>query len=251
MSITPIKAFTEHDTVSLTDDKKEQKYVHDVYQAIAPHFSQTRYKPWPVVEQFLNSLDIGSIGADIGCGNGKYLGINKNIYMVGSDRSSKLIEISVSRGHEGIICDALNLPFRSECFVSFLQTDFVISIAVIHHFTTFERRFAAIKELFRITRPGSYILIYVWALEQSNEARRKFDKEQQDVFVPWVIPADKNNQDKKEIIYNRYYHLFKKGELDELIESTGIAQIVKTDYDKDNWYVIARKEGSENEIDKK
>ncbi|CAG8794332.1 21211_t:CDS:2, partial [Racocetra persica] len=173
MSITPIKAFTEHDNASLTDDKKEQKYVHDVYQAIAPHFSQTRYKPWPVVEQFLNSLDIGSIGADIGSGNGKYLG------------------------------------------------DFVISIAVIHHFTTLERRLAAIKELFRIARPGSSVLIYVWALEQSNEARRKFDKEQQDLLVPWVIPADKNQGGKE-------------GELDELVESTGMAQIVKTDYDKDN-----------------
>ncbi|KAJ3084968.1 3-hydroxymethyl-3-methylglutaryl-CoA lyase [Quaeritorhiza haematococci] len=31
----------------------EQRYVHDVYEAIAPHFSATRYKPWPVVEDFL------------------------------------------------------------------------------------------------------------------------------------------------------------------------------------------------------
>ncbi|CAG8488355.1 1937_t:CDS:2 [Scutellospora calospora] len=244
MSNKPIKAFTDNDNASLTEDKKEQKFVHDVYQAIAPHFSQTRYKPWPVVEEFLKNLDVGSIGADIGCGNGKYLGINKDVYMIGLDRSSNLIEISVSKKHEGIVCDALSLPYRNECF------DFAISIAVIHHFTTFERRLAAIKELFRIVRQGSYVLVYVWALEQGNEARRKFDKEIQDVFVPWVIPTDKNDQDKKKVTYNRYYHLFKKGELDELIESTGIAQIVKTDYDKDNWYVIARKEGCENEIDK-
>ncbi|CAG8700382.1 8118_t:CDS:2, partial [Acaulospora morrowiae] len=185
------------DNEQLSEEKKEQQYVHDVYQAIAPHFSQTRYKPWPVVEQFLKELDVGSIGADIGCGNGKYLGVNKNVYMIGSDRSSNLIEISASRGFESVVGDALKLPYRSECF------DFVISIAVIHHFTTPERRIAAIEELFRIAKQRSYVLIYVWALEQ-GEARRKFDKEHQDVLVPWVVPASKNDPNRKEeSVYNR------------------------------------------------
>ncbi len=31
----------------------EQKHVHQVYDKIANHFSHTRYKPWPVVENFL------------------------------------------------------------------------------------------------------------------------------------------------------------------------------------------------------
>ncbi|ORY46743.1 hypothetical protein BCR33DRAFT_637631, partial [Rhizoclosmatium globosum] len=56
-----------------------------VYEAIAPHFSATRYKPWPVVETFLKSLPPGSIGADVGCGNGKYLGVNPSLYTIGSD----------------------------------------------------------------------------------------------------------------------------------------------------------------------
>ncbi|RHZ66984.1 hypothetical protein Glove_303g54 [Diversispora epigaea] len=222
------------DNEQISDVVKEQQYVHEVYQAIAPHFSQTRYKPWPLVELFLKELDIGSLGADIGCGNGKYLDVNKNVFTIGSDRSSKLIDICASREFESIVCDALNLPFRNECF------DFIISIAVIHHFTTPERRIAAIEELFRIVKPGSLVLIYVWALEQ--DARRKFDKKHQDVIVPWVVPASKNDPDRKEeAIYQRYYHLFKKGELDNLILNTGKAQIIKTDYDKDNWYVVARK----------
>ena len=32
----------------------EKKYVYEVYDKIAPHFSSTRYKPWPKVEKFLN-----------------------------------------------------------------------------------------------------------------------------------------------------------------------------------------------------
>ncbi|CAI2174739.1 19361_t:CDS:2 [Funneliformis geosporum] len=203
----PTQAFASTNTSSLNPTIKEQQYVHDVYEKIAQHFSSTRYKPWPVVEEFLKELEIGSIGVDVGCGNGKYLGVNRNVYIIGADRSSSLIEISASRGFETLICDALNLPYRDECFVSIF--DFVISIAVIHHFTTLERRIAATKELFRIAKPGSKVLIYVWAMEQI-ESRRKFDEHYQDVFVPWVIPADKNEKE-EEIVYDRYYHLFKKG----------------------------------------
>ncbi len=61
----------------------EKKYVYGVYEKIAPHFSSTRYQPWPKVEIFLNNLEEGSLVADIGCGNGKYLNINKEkIFMV-------------------------------------------------------------------------------------------------------------------------------------------------------------------------
>lgn len=59
----------------------EQKHVHRVYDEIASHFSSTRHSPWPRIVEFLKALPSGSIVADIGCGNGKYLGINKELYM--------------------------------------------------------------------------------------------------------------------------------------------------------------------------
>ncbi|NWX17173.1 ALKB8 protein, partial [Aegotheles bennettii] len=62
--------------------KLEQEYVHKVYEEIATHFSSTRHSPWPRIVEFLRSLPKGSIVADIGCGNGKYLGVNKDLYMV-------------------------------------------------------------------------------------------------------------------------------------------------------------------------
>lgn len=64
--------------------KLEQEYVHKVYEEIATHFSSTRHSPWPRIVEFLRSLPTGSIVADIGCGNGKYLGINEDLYMVSS-----------------------------------------------------------------------------------------------------------------------------------------------------------------------
>ncbi|KAF9133821.1 tRNA methyltransferase, has a role in tRNA modification [Mortierella sp. 14UC] len=167
------------DQPDMTPEEKEQQYVHSVYQAIAPHFSATRYKPWPVVEEFLNTMPAGYVGADVGCGNGKYIGVNDKLFMVGSDRSSNLISICGERGHEAMVCDGLALPYRPQFF------DFAISIAVIHHFISPERRKAAIEEILRIVRVGGRVLIFVWALEQTG--KRDFDKETQDVFVPWAL----------------------------------------------------------------
>jgi len=45
-------------------------------------------QPWPIVERFLKEQQDGAIGADVGCGNGKYLAVNPRVFMVGSDRSA-------------------------------------------------------------------------------------------------------------------------------------------------------------------
>lgn len=55
-----------------------------------------------------------------------------------------------------------------------------LSIAVIHHLSTFERRLAAVTEMARVIRTGGRLMIYVWAYEQPNG---KFTS--QDVLVPW------------------------------------------------------------------
>ena len=60
----------------------EEEYVHRVYDAIASHFSSTRHSPWPRVCHFLSSLPPGSVLADVGCGNGKYLGVNTEVIAV-------------------------------------------------------------------------------------------------------------------------------------------------------------------------
>ena len=44
----------------------EREHVHSVYSQIAPHFSDTRFKPWPRIAQFLKEQPVGSIIADVG-----------------------------------------------------------------------------------------------------------------------------------------------------------------------------------------
>jgi hypothetical protein len=90
-----------------TPEAREQRMVHDVYETIAPHFSQTRYKPWPIIARFLSSVPEHSIGLDSGAGNGKYLPVvregSKGSRMIALDRSSGLL--SVARTQKGEIGD--------------------------------------------------------------------------------------------------------------------------------------------------
>ncbi|XP_012629167.2 tRNA (carboxymethyluridine(34)-5-O)-methyltransferase ALKBH8 isoform X1 [Microcebus murinus] len=144
----------------------EQEHVHQVYEEIARHFSSTRHSPWPLIVEFLEALPSGSIVADIGCGNGKYLGINKELYMMGCDRSQNLVDICREKHFQAFVCDALAVPVRSG------SCDACISIAVIHHFATVERRVAALQELVRLLRPGGKALVYVWAMEQEYKKQK-------------------------------------------------------------------------------
>ncbi|XP_046504582.1 probable tRNA methyltransferase 9B isoform X2 [Equus quagga] len=152
----------------------EKQHVHDVYESTAPYFSDLQSKAWPRVRQFLQEQKPGSLIADIGCGTGKYLKVNSQVHTLGCDYCGPLVEIARSRGCEVMVCDNLNLPFRDQGF------DAIISIGVIHHFSTKQRRIRAIKEMARVLVPGGQLMIYVWAMEQKN---RRFEK--QDVLVPW------------------------------------------------------------------
>ncbi|CAO2636254.1 Alkylated DNA repair protein alkB homolog 8 [Lemmus lemmus] len=257
----------------------EQEHVHRVYDLIARHFSSTRHSPWPRITEFLKALPSGSIVADIGCGNGKYLGINKKLYMIGCDHSQNLLDICRERQFQALVCDALSIPFRSGSF------DACISIAVIHHFSTAERRVAALQELVRLLRPGGQALIYVWAMEQEYKNHKsKYlrgsktclqDKEEinnviatkglllpvhtnrtsfhsQDVLVPWHL---KRNPVKDKAVepfglagcsdpcpvFHRYYHVFCNGELEASCQALGDVSILQSYYDEGNWCVVLQK----------
>ncbi|XP_017778617.1 PREDICTED: uncharacterized protein LOC108564174 [Nicrophorus vespilloides] len=149
----------------------EQAYVHDVYEQF---YDNPRSRPWPRVQEFIDGLEPGSIVCDVGCGNGKYLSSNTSLYSMGGDKCKKLTEVAREKDNEVMVLDNLALPFRDE------SMDAVLSIAVVHHFSTTERRVCALRELARVLRIGGRLIISVWAMEQNH---RKF--ESQDVLVPW------------------------------------------------------------------
>jgi SAM-dependent methyltransferase len=276
----------------------ENENVVNVYNEIAPHFSHTRYAQWPFIKQYLISKNEFAITknklllcADIGCGNGKYLSPltqtfqtfnnksidnnnnnnyndenNKNLVMFGTDISDGLIKICRNRKLECFVGDNLRIAFRSQLF------DVVLSVAVIHHFSTEERRMESIRQLFRICNIGGEILIYAWAFEQydkKNPGQYKYPE--QDVYVPWHLQKQYQKPVKKDggvpikdssnesnlpknvkigkngqLVYHRFYHLFKENELENLVEKACEGkfefEFVKSkQFEKDNWGVVCKR----------
>ncbi|KAI0406295.1 S-adenosyl-L-methionine-dependent methyltransferase [Xylaria palmicola] len=246
------------DAAALAPEAYEDEHVHSVYESIAGHFSSTRYKPWPFVASFVRErVAPGSVGLDVGCGNGKYLGLRPDaggdggsgggVHIVGSDRSPSLVGIAASRGHDVAVADGLALPFRAGC------ADFALCIAVIHHLSTRARRVEALRALLACLRPGGQALVYVWALEQGSSRRGWDAGSEQDQLVPWVMKANQNKGKKDEGVaaagggdgegeagdttFERFYHLYREGELEEDMRAAG-GRVLESGYERDNWWVI-------------
>ena len=147
--------------------------------------------------------------------------------------------------------------------------DACISIAVIHHLSTKERRIQAVREIFRILKPSGSALLYAWAKDQKINSKpstylsSKKKKDQQmptntvisttkteckitlpvhanrtnfkhnDLLVPWKRQKDSNS-------FHRFYHVFEKGELEMLLQEALGPELIHIQdlyYDQGNWCV--------------
>ncbi|KAL7675046.1 hypothetical protein ACOME3_001314 [Neoechinorhynchus agilis] len=142
------------------------------------------------------------------------------------------------------------LPIRSNAF------DAALSVAVIHHLSTEQRRRASILELIRVLKPGGRALISVWAFEQEKEGKRSIYAakssvqvthrstetslpvhesrtpfQAQDILVPWR--SNNHNQ-------YRFYHVFKQGELKGLLTNTNVETSDEI-YEQGNWCILITK----------
>ncbi|KAF7275104.1 hypothetical protein GWI33_012180 [Rhynchophorus ferrugineus] len=81
---------------------------------------------------------------------------------MGGEKSIKLSELARQSENEIIKLDNLALPFRDN------SLDAVLSISVVHHLATTDRRVCALRELARVLRVGGRLVITVWAMEQAH-----------------------------------------------------------------------------------
>lgn len=56
-----------------------------------------RFAVWPKVRSFLETFSCGDVMADVGCGNGKYFGVRRDVAILASDRSVGLAEVAATR----------------------------------------------------------------------------------------------------------------------------------------------------------
>lgn len=143
------------------------------------------------------------------------------------------------------------------------SVDAVISVAVIHHFSTRLRRVAAIREIARILRPRGRACITVWAFNQKEDgeesiyakmrAARISDEGSNQLVMPEQLPIHDGTiftqkdmlvpwQKANEAPSFRYYHLFDRFELDELVNSVIGLRVVESLYEQGNYVVIFEKQ---------
>lgn len=67
--------------------------------------------------------------------------------------------------------DCLQLPLRDN------TADGIISIAVLHHLSTSDRRLQALREMYRVLAPGGRALVTVWAKDQTKQRMTAYLKQ--------------------------------------------------------------------------
>jgi len=169
------------------------------------------------------------------------------------------------------VADCMSVPLVTE------SCDAAICIAVLHHLSTKERRIRCIQELARIVKSGGVMNIQAWAMDQAQDSKRRFASE--DVYVPFnaqpkylQLPstnppasndatADKaashdrstaqvyadafegaDYDDRKGlVVFQRYCHLYRQGELEELVAQVPEVELVESGFESGNYFVIIQK----------
>lgn len=257
---TKLPSASAADTSALPD--LERDHVQKVYDAVAAQWHGTRYKAWPRVVDFVRALPPCSLVADLGCGNGKIAPYCREAghLAIGCDFSIELVRIAAfQQGQQAQAADVMALPYRDGVF------DAALSIAVLHHVSTAERRRLLVTETLRVLRPGGRALMYAWAAEQS-EGRSGHNFESPDVFVPFHNRVDKPkapatapqpaptddvatleamggvfDPTKRAVIFQRYCHVYRTGELRALIDEVGGMRILDEYYDTGNHCIAIEK----------
>ena len=195
-----------------------------VWDKIAPEWHKFKLFPSKTATELINNSK-GRI-LDFGSGSGRNLlkikkSKKREIYLV--DFSEQMLKLAKKR--------AKKLGLKINTKVSRLEkTDFpdnffdaTICTATIHSIETPKKREKALKELFRILKPGAKADIEVWDINSS-----RFKNAPKEKFIAW---RDKGK---------RYYYLYEENELKKLLKKTGFKIIKKIPHNANLIFVVEK-----------
>ena len=201
-----------------------------VWDSIARKWQEFRVKSIKEAIDFIKNSKGRTL--DLGCGSGRNFTKTKGtIYAV--DFSKKMLnyakEYAEKKGFKVITkkAKAEKLPFKNNFF------DRAIFIATLHCIKGKKKREKALKELYRVLKPGAKAMITVWDKNQS-----RFKKEKKEIMLPWRINRKR---------YMRYYYLYDKDEIIDEVKKIGFKVVKISDkntngyYSKRNIILVVRK----------
>jgi SAM-dependent methyltransferase len=228
----------------------------EIYDAIAPDFSDTRGKWWQPPFEFGKTIRDGLKVLDLGCGNGRFAELfrGRQIEYLGIDNSEELIRICREhfagepniRFEVGDVTDSDRIPFlchpreggdpgeqlldsRFHGNDNRGKFDLVLMIAVLHHIPSKRLRLQVLKSIHGVLAPGGQLIMRNWNLFNRQTAKQYWKRllnfpykisrgvwSVKDAFIPWKPLRNKNL---------RYIHSFTKGELRRLLREAGFSEI--------------------------
>lgn len=195
-----------------------------VWNAIAEDWNKFRQKQMTEVIEFLEDKK-GNI-LDLGCGSGRHLIKNSNLKFYGVDFSEEMIKHAKINSKEKqikaefLISSLGNLSFEDNYF------DSAIYIAALHCVISKEERENSLRELLRVLKPKSQTLITVW-----SKNHKKLVNHPKDATIAWKTKTEE---------LHRYYYIYEKEELKELLESVGF-KIISIKEDNKNIIAVVKK----------
>lgn len=217
---------------------KSIEQTKDVYNKVAPFFSNTRKEMWGGFKTLAKYSKKGDKVLDLGCGNGRLYQIleEKQVDYTGTDQSTELLKIAQQKNPQlkFIEAEMTSLPFADNEF------DIIYCIAVFHHLPDEESRVKALGEMKRVLRSGGLAVVVNWSLVDSDWVWNKVKQgkykylDNNDFIIPW-------RDGEGDILGERFYHGFTIEELKNLFEKVNF--IVKEQY-----YIRKEKEGGKDNI---
>ena len=159
------------------------------------------------------------------------MGSRKDCIYIGLDTCENLMkQAKPYQNCSYIVGNCIDLPFESNSF---------IMLCLLLLFIIYQQNHVDYKQLRNKSnfKKDGEALIYVWAYEQP-----RFENEtSQDVNVNWMLQKKYSEKKEHDEIFYRYYHLFKKNELETLISHITTLEIIETGNQYNNWYCIVKK----------
>lgn len=197
-----------------------------IYDVIAKEWDISRPFLKPHWQKLFRGVKAGQKILDVGCGNGivyEFLA-PRSIDYTGLDFSRELLKIAKKRAKRVggrskarfVLGEATALSLKDQSF------DWVFPLAVYHHLPTPSLRQLAVKEAWRVLKPGGGLVMSGWNLRAlENVLKYKLRKNQREAVIPWRASGRR---------FDRYVHIFTAVEVRLILKKAGFRKIkIKTD----------------------
>ena len=218
------------------------------YDKIAKQFSFSRNYVWPDVLVFQKFINDGDKLLDLGCGNGRLIGLMKDMEVdyLGVDFSEELVACAKNNfpGKKFLAMDALNLNLPGKSF------DVVLCVSVFNHLPK-DKHVQFVANIKKVLKPGGYLLMSNWNLWNVRGKKSIWRVDPStlrcDSGRAWLRVTDRVTMTQRSIIGDwknivtkwksgeteaqLYYYAFTKNEIKRLLAKNGF-EIEKNYYSK-------------------